>query len=1291
MSTPDDEEEISTFTAEGINLNCGEVPKLTDFELNQISDDVNYICDQLLFPDVMKETNKKYRVVLDRHVGDFIRHKQSEIDFIKRKSKNWTSVTEDRWGDFQCVNFEFDDDQRKLLEDFEPYQPEYKTMFATNVCPSASSDANKHMELVSMKMDKLLFPQAENPVVVDKFKEFESALERLSDNLETLNGKKDSIQSAMSGMRALIISYIIYIVIIFYMYIKYLFFDDDADMATVERYNIGFVTQLTYTTLVYRFSLHYENYFKIAVTEGDLDSGVCGDISRMIDNIRTIHGKLRCYIYPDQNTDKDCRNAVLLAMYHLYESKYVQNVFIAAKSEYREAVNSVNGFVEKQRKFLLKENNVDVNFTADNESLEQVYDVLLHNAGASLMKGTRTATERRNALFTQYGQANYDAFLQDKVLDDLLSILSDTKPSTENTDKLKSLVTIISELKKESLLEYFDILDVVFAIDTAEYFRYNKETYVRNSFEQIKNIAYTAKHEAYFDEVKEKYRLTNTISFDTGGAIDKEVSKSTMLTKVQSRKSNELQSQRAYGDFQKNMRSSLLAPEDISENGDYVEVFETIKAFFEEVTVEYRLTKTIVMTFFTEYVKNDEEFSADPTMKTTVISNLRFVVEAIMNSLQIANQMRRDILNTSDVNMNKYISFIKFENKLRQLDNVDLRKLHQYIRQTSKTMRAFRKYVKSEEISYSKRYQIAEIYERAVQDVKWCSLVLILVYFYETFYGFGSPKDIFSDVKQTFKKNFPENYAKAKKTAKEVIRKAPKNQKADPGTTTGTTAENSFQTALGTTALNTRGGATQSDSQREQSDKREEGERKNGESASTTTPQNSSQAIPGFTFEKLQNEIINFAAVIVAWGIISVFFESYLIKYKADINYDKVTNVTNTAIFEVELGKIDTYFNTYMSDKNSKNCKALYMQLIKVIEAYEKCNFVKGSFKRTPFPVTEMLTNGLIFVMCVGVFYVAYTGTGMNVRSDNAAKLKRILESIQNIDEETGSGEIFSQLQAKWEKLDKKFKKTYGDIKLTSKEQDFNTKREKEFKRQLKKFLERVDANLTRPKAKKEEMKKLEADTRVSNESVDSFVDSISNPEKRKPYHRKIIYRFVIDLYKMYDKTEGSGDNFANIDGPAQTTYVTAPPSNIDGPAPTYVTAPSGGANAAQAGGNIPAPAASENSGVVNPGRPVVGTPMAVNTPLMSTGMVAPPIMIAPQNDVTVQQELLKKYSKQRDMLSAQLVSMSRDTGYVNFVLAGSILVFGFYFWDRISRNTNRYKRLMSSGGTYTRNCLYEY
>ena len=64
----------------------------------------------------------------------------------------------------------------------------------------------------------------------------------------------------------------------------------------------------------------------------------------------------------------------------------------------------------------------------------------------------------------------------------------------------------------------------------------------------------------------------------------------------------------------------------------------------------------------------------------------------------------------------------------------------------------------------------------------------------------------------------------------------------------------------------------------------------------STTPQNSSSD-SGFTFEKLQNEIINFAAVIVAWdhiGILRELFDKY-----ADINYDKVTNVTNTPILAV--------------------------------------------------------------------------------------------------------------------------------------------------------------------------------------------------------------------------------------------------------------------------------------------------------------------------------------------------------------------------------------------------------
>jgi len=84
----------------------------------------------------------------------------------------------------------------------------------------------------------------------------------------------------------------------------------------------------------------------------------------------------------------------------------------------------------------------------------------------------------------------------------------------------------------------------------------------------------------------------------------------------------------------------------------------------------------------------------------------------------------------------------------------------------------------------------------------------------------------------------------------------------------------------------------------------------------------------------------------------------------------------------------------------------------------------------------------------------------------------------------------------------------------------------------------------------------------------------------------------------------------------------------------------------------------------------------------MQVGMPMAPI------DLTVEKALLEKYSKQNDRIKAQLILMKRDTGYVNWILAGSLFTFGTYFVDRLKMNTNNYKELMSSGGTYTRECL---
>lgn len=1286
-----EDNDVVTFSSEEIILNCGEVPKLTDLELNLISDDLNYICDQLLFPALMKEKKTAHRLVMDKDIETIIERKNNQLDHALDTST-------------ELINFDerIDQDQIDRFKDLDI------------VFQDGSNNPKPYLETAVDELDNLLFPTGDRkPIVYDKFTEFESALDRLGDNLERVNGKKESLGTAMQGAYSLITLYYVYIVIMLVLYIGALY-DEDGDVAIAERYNIGFVTQLTYTSLVLRFAMHYENYYKITMTEGDLDAGTCDTVSDIIKNVRNIYDDLKCFKDTTENTTKtNCRNKVLLAMYAIYEDKYVKNVFIAAKSEYREAVNSINKFVEKQSKFLLKEDNVDVNFTSDNESLEQVYEVLLHNAGSTLFKDTRNAEARRMDVRDKFQSQDlsHDEFIREKVLGEFIDILSDTDPDTDagrqtNAGKLQNIIKILSELKKESLPEYYDLLDLVFGIDTVAYFKYSKESYVRNSNDQIQDVTYTVKHQDYFNEVKEKYKLTNTVTFN-GDSIDVDVSKNTMLTKVQSRKQSELLLDRAYKEFQNKMRSNLISQEDISENGDYHEVYETIKEFFNEVTVEYMLTKTIVMSFMNAYVKSDEEFSTDPTKRETVTSNIRFIVEAIMNSLQLSNKMRHDLLNLRDVNMNKYISFIKFENKLNQLDRDDLQKLHQYIRQTNKTMRAFRKYVKSEEISYSKKYQVAEIYERGVNDLKWCSLVLIIVYFYDMFYEYTSPKqlgkdlgkfkeqtkkltgktmNVFGNITESGRKLLPGSNKKSRTQTEKDTESFETARSQNPAESTEYVSATSrfpgfqgFFNGFGFGNRGATGGMSDSAMEKEGIAKvaaSKEGTQKiketdgTGSEKSKDQPPKTNLELPGLTYDKLQRQIVTIASILVTWLILSTFFESYLIKYKTDINYDKVTNITNTAIFEVEIDKIEKYFNTYLADNSSKNCKALYVQFIKTIEAYEKCNFVKGSFRRTPFPATEMLTNGLILAICIGVFYVAYTGTGMNNRTENEEKLKLILDTIKNIGSDGDKTEIVSDLESNWNQIDKKWIRTYRD------KTKFNDNQEKSFQKQLEKYLKRIDKDLKIPRERMDKTNKkkkdIPADTRdIKFNDVKSFIRSI---QKKDPQDRKTIYRYVIDFYSPYDRVEGVGDNFRRNDTNINDTTSFYTAEN------TFVTGPTMG-GAAQYGPTV-SPAASGVGQFVPQGQPQVIAPIANAQP-----MYIPPT----QNDVTVQQELLQKYTKQRDMLSAQMISMSRDTGYLNFVAAGCIIVFGIYFYDKLRSNTNRYKRLMNSGGTYTKDCTYDY
>ncbi len=1230
MADTDTSEEIER--GDSLILDCGATPKLSDLELNVISDEINYICDDVLFTVVMKDENRAYKLVLDNDI-------QLILDALKETPQ-------------YPVKLNGMQKQR------------FKDIGVTD------NNSTKAVKKVITAMGDFLFPTGTTkPQYYENTTDLEECLDRLVESLEGINGKKESLAKTVRWtVQPFIYMYIGYIIFMFYKYGRALVYEGGAVEA--EKFNIGFASQSTYAALLMRYAKHYEKYCKIVYTDGDLNSGVCSSVKDIVANISIFYKKLICY-KKDNGTDDRCVGLMRKAMYELYRDKYVNNIFIAAKSGFKNSVNSINNFVEKQRKFLLREENFDVNYTADNEAFEHVYRVFLHNAGVKLFKDDRSATVRRNELKAKHQSGgNYDAFIKEDLLEPFINILSDPENLTEarSTD-LISMVTILSDMKKEYLPEYIELVDLIFNIETRPYFNYSNTKYVEESMINIANLKYVEKHSQYFSEVRDKMILGGSLMM-TGNSINADVTKTTLLTKIQSRKTKVLTLEKLYEDFQLKIRTTSLAMDDIKEGGEFFDVYTNIKEDFNTVTEEYKLTKTIVMTYMNSYLESDEEFENDPNLRGTVKSNIQFVVGTILSQLKISRDIKNNILNTTDPNLTKYISFMKFENKLTQLDDNDLRRLFKYVKQINTTMRTFRKYVKSEEISYSKKYQIAEIYDAAITESSYGALVLIIIYFYDMIES-DNKLDALNFVGQKLS-TASKGLSTASKGLSTASKGLSKSAKSTTPTSSGTfiTAAQPEQKGVSgkIKKLFGRGGDSQSfdDTAQENAPAvvEKKADSRQGDKKVLTKSKD-------FTAQ-VTDLIVPFAGVVAAWIILSQFSKSYLTKYKTDINYDKVTNITNTEIFEVELDRYERHFRRYIETKrDTKVCKELYLQLMKTLEAYEQCNFVKGSFKSTPFPATEMLTNGLLLVICFFIFYVAYTGTGMKDRQKNSEKLRAILEQeISGVD----SSEVMSNtresirndITKEVEESEKRMRKEWYKVReswegayMNKTKDEWAPAAESSFRKKLVKFLEKYDKDLD--KQEKEDKEK---------GSPKELVDSKKEMNKRNTKYGDILGKYD----HWHDKEEGQGEtgfrSSEEQEGPGGTSLK----KRFYGK----------GGNGAQFGVSAAPAASGIGQGATT--NPRVATAPGQENVAMLNNQYSPVQM--DKIDLEVEKTLLQQYTRKKDNLEAQLIMMQRDTGYVNWILAGAILSFSVYFMDTLQQNTNRYKKVMTGGGAYTRECL---
>lgn len=1146
-----------------LTLNCGISPSLKNVEMNQLSDEIMFICNNIIFDDFDHDTYKD---------------KTDKLTFMTSK----------------------------------------------------------------------LFPNKEDRMdnnMVKKMPDFKVTLESLIEKLDFINSKKTRLEGPKMVINAIIFIYIFVVVALFITYMSFKFGDAKfADQA--DNYDIGFVSTSAYIYLFSKLKDHYFEYSELQGQMGHYDENICGSLANIIKTIKSIYKNLL-----QLNNIVSCKETICADAVELYELVYVKDVFRQARAHFKTTVSSINAFVDKQKKYLLKVHNINMDVKNNNEYMEEFYNIILKGYGIKLLKGAKTPVEIRNDLIldlnksvtitktvssinatvnstantiskvvnnaaktilntktnegfqaveytkenkrTEVSRSRWDTYIIENFIDKVIEMNEIKLKSTQSVDdnknfmeNLTKILYFLKTIKSKDLPEYDQIKKLIIPVNMEDYTEYSTNSFIELINPSLKvdsvSIETTDSVLRYFETtVFDYYRDNNLIN-----TKDNNKTYDSFLAKITKRNSNVSMIKARYSEFINVMKSRILVDDDLTDDGLFGSVFEKITNNFIENTEDYKLNENIVMRYMTFMFKNDEQFN-NTSSASMILSNIRFVVGKIMKKVTQVQTIRNDLMDSEKINTAKYISFLSFESKLSELNDTELKSFFEYIKKTKETIKSFRRYTKTEEIMFSKKEQINNIYSKVHRDIFIVMGIILYVFLYEQYF-----KDKFAKIKleeieargKAVYKGVKESVVGRTAASATSATSATRNDGTKP--VSGGTKAASAAASVGTKAASTAASVAAS------ADRKLEF-KKDGEDNTNDSVTTDKETEKALSF----NKYINMSLIVVVYGIMLTFTKSYLMKHTADLQYDKVTNVVNTTKFETEFYKLTEEFEEYKKTRSTDNCKKVYNCLINVLDIYDKCNFIKSSIKSTPFPLAEMWTNGIVLLIFLAILYITFVQTDVDSYWKNQDKLDELLNSLNNMGSAENEAEMIKNIERNLnkEKLD------------------------------LKKAIENNDWN---------NAKNYIYDIYGINEDVKSEIDKVfdANSEKTgkkisKADKEKAYQNLVDKLEKDMKVAQENKKNNKNEQQGGMTT----------------------------------------------------GFPMT---------MIDPTKFIPTNNKAQLQKKLFEQYTNQVTTVKTQLTMMKRDTKYVNISMSILILMFGSYFCVTILNNTRAYQNMLVSSGDVFRNCL---
>jgi hypothetical protein len=457
---------------------------------------------------------------------------------------------------------------------------------------------------------------------------------------------------------------------------------------------------------------------------------------------------------------------------------------------------------------------------------------------------------------------------------------------------------------------------------------------------------------------------------------------------------------------------------------DFVQKYKVECMLIKNVLIEYLDNVNIpvnkVVNYVDTFIDKHNPIPGDSTKILIFKGNVKKLFDFSMKK-KAQEQYNADIYKESSNAIefpNNYITFEEFNVKLSNIEKGQFLKYSEHISQISKDITYFIDKIEELNNKMERKQAMSKFYLQYAYIYIIASFFYLLSMCYETYFD--------DRIDFSFLQKKIDNEEKKDGTpANGTPANATKPTNANATNTTNANATN-------TTKENTSSGGSDDSTNKNNKDN-EVASRKELEEELIDTEQK---------YEKL----VKLALYTSIWMLSCVLIFTYNNKGATIVEYNRIMSNINTKKLEQQMmtlnDKISEYsekqFPSASMDESmenrgelqsgiSKTKKDVFIELIKAVELYDKCNYIQQNAQKSPFPWTEIMISGIILLIMITLIVVSNFQNNpfkkLNIEEDKVSLLK-LVEETMRIPPPTSKGgagiidtSVDNELQKQLEKL----------------------------------------------------------------------------------------------------------------------------------------------------------------------------------------------------------------------------------------------------------------------------------